>query len=129
MSEIVTALVDARGQVKQALEGMESSVSFTLRASFPKGRIQGNVVTWKEYSNVSTSIPVVDEIVFQVDLWVTGGDDQAVLSQSVNRAMVGIGFRRVYAGPVEYDQNGKGFLHRVFRFGRKVDKRFMRLID
>ena len=129
MNEIAATLVDARGQVRQALEGMEGSVSFTLRASFPKGKTQGNVVTWKEYSNVSTNIPVVDEIVFQVDLWTMGGDDQAVLSQGVNRAMVGIGFRRVYAGPVEYDENGAGYLHRVFRFGRKVDKRFMRLID
>lgn len=129
MNEFEYLLVDAREQVKEALEAMTSSVPFTVRGSFPKGMTKGNVITWREYSNVSTSIPVVDEVVFQVDLWVTDGHNQFALAQGVNRAMVGIGFRRTYAGLLENEDIGPGYLHRVFRFGRKVDKRFMRLID
>lgn len=129
MKEAEYLWVDARGQVKELLEGMECSVPYTVRASFPKGRPEGNVVTWKEYANVSTPIPVVDEIVFQVDLWTADQESIFALSQGVNRALVGAGFARRFAGPAAWRDEGMGYYHRVLRFGRKVDKRFMRLID
>lgn len=40
------------------------------------------------------------------------------------RAMLGLGLRRVYSSPDGYESAGEGAYTKTFRFGRKVDKRF-----
>lgn len=129
MKETAGLLVDARGQVKAALEAMGTGQDYVLSSRFPKGGALKQAVIWGEYSNVSTDCPVVDELIFQVDLWTFDRSAQNELAQAVNRAMTGLGLRRVYAGPDSYDDTGPGYYRKTFRFGRRVDKRTMRLID
>lgn len=42
----------------------------------------------------------------------------------LNRAMLGLGLRRVYSSPDGYESAGEGAYTKTFRFGRMVDKRF-----
>ena len=57
------------------------------------------------------------------------GREQRALAEAVTRAMCGIGLRRTYAGMDGYDENTGGYYRKTFRFGRKVDKRWGRLMD
>jgi hypothetical protein len=129
MKETETLLVDARAQVRAALGAMETETPFTLCAEYPKGGIQGDTVVFGEYSNTSTDCPVVDRIVFQVDLYTPLREHRQMLGQAVNRAMTELGLRRVYASADGYRDEGAGCYHKCYRFGRRVDKRSMRLID
>ena len=122
-------MVDAREQIHTALAALDTEVPYTLRGRYPKGMAEGNVITWGEYSNVSTDCPVVDQITFQVDLWTRTPEERRALAEAVNRAMCGIGLRRTYAGMDGYDENTGGYYRKTFRFGRKVDKRWGRLMD
>lgn len=128
MEEIAYRLVDARAQVHAALSKLQTEQSYTLRSRYPKGQTVLPAVIWFEYSNTGTDCPVVDRLVFQVELWTEQLDSQNDLAQAVNRAMLELGLRRSYSGPDSYDENG-GCCRKIFRFGRKVDKRSMRLID
>ena len=129
MRETETLLVDAREQVYTALAEMQTAQPYSLHSSYPKGTPEQPVVTWAEYSNVATDCPVVDELVFQIDLWTRDRAGQQELSQAVNQTMTALGLKRVYAGPDRYEDTGSGCWRKTFRFGRKVDKRTMRLID
>ncbi|MGM9594201.1 MAG: hypothetical protein ACI3U8_07590 [Candidatus Onthomonas sp.] len=128
MDEVQYRLVDARSQVREALANLETEQSYTLRSRYPKGQTALPAVIWFEYSNTGTDCPVVDRLVFQVELWTEHLDSQNDLAQAVNRAMLELGLRRVYSGPDSYDESGN-CCRKIFRFGRKVDKRSMRLID
>ncbi|MCD8190553.1 MAG: hypothetical protein LUD78_10100 [Clostridiales bacterium] len=127
MTEAELTLVDARAQVKAALEGMESDIAFSVRQSYPREAAEGVVVTYGEYDNRSTDCPVVDEIEYQVDIWAFDRETAAALANLVNRAMLGIGLKRTYMGP-DAVENSK-YERKTLRFGRRVDKRTMRLIN
>ncbi|MCD8147096.1 MAG: hypothetical protein LUD84_07470 [Clostridiales bacterium] len=127
MTEAELTLVDARAQVKAALEEMESDLSFTVRQSYPREAADGVVVTYGEYDNRSTDCPVVDEITYQVDIWAFDRETAAALTDLVNRAMLGIGLKRTYMGPDVVENST--YERKTLRFGRRVDKRTMRLIN
>lgn len=127
MTEAELTLVDARAQVKAALEGMESDIAFSVRQSCPREAAEGVVVTYGEYDNRSTDCPVVDEIEYQVDIWAFDRETATALANLVNRAMLGIGLKRTYMGP-DTAENSK-YERKTLRFGRRVDKRIMRLVD
>ncbi|MCD8047686.1 MAG: hypothetical protein LUD80_03840 [Clostridiales bacterium] len=129
MADIRWTMVDAREQVRQALESMETERSFSLRGRFAPGSAEPPVVVWGEYSNIATDCPVVDELVFQVDLWTADRDSQNELAAAVNQALGEIGLRRIYAGPDGYEDIGPGYCRKTLRFGRRVDKRTLRLVD
>ena len=86
-------------------------------------------MTWGEWANKSTDCPVVDELSYQVKVWAQDLDRLRAISAGVNRAMLGLGLKRTYSAPDEFAQDGMGFYTKTYRFGRKVDKRTMRLID
>ncbi|MBQ3090003.1 MAG: hypothetical protein IJD21_05510 [Oscillospiraceae bacterium] len=129
MEEARYEIVNAGEQVKQALERMPTEIAFRLRTSWPREGAGGNVITWGEYANISTDCPVVDEIVWQTELWCPQRAELEELARAVNRAMLTMGLRRVYWGPVKWEEEAGGCYHKILRFGRKVDKRTMRLID
>lgn len=122
-------LVDARAQVKTALEQTECSVPYVVRQRWNVEEAQGAVVTYGEYSNVSTDCIVVDEIVYQVDIWAQDREQVNIISAAVNGAMISMGLKRVYAGADAVARDSSGYLRKTYRFGRKVDKRSMRLVD
>lgn len=127
MTEAELVLVDARAQIKAALESMESDVVFSVRQSYPRQKEDGVIITYGEFNNCSTDCPVVDEISYQVDIWAFDRETIVKLTGLVNRAMLGIGLKRLYMGP-DVSEDGR-YERKTLRFGRKVDKRTMRLVD
>ena len=77
-----------------------------------------------EWANRSTEQAVVDELIYQVSVRAPRFDRLHELCDGVNRAMLGLGLRRVYSSPDGYESAGEGAYTKTFRFGRKVDKRF-----
>lgn len=129
MREAEGLLVDARAQIKGALEAAECEVPFTVRQRWPVTEADGVVVTYGEYSNVSTQCPVVDELVYQVDVWAFDRETVQTVASAVNRAMLELGLKRVWSGEDTVTDDNSGYLRKSYRFGRKVDKRSMRLVD
>lgn len=126
MDEIKTMLCDGREDVKNALAAMEPGFAFTLRSGFARTVLRGESVTWGEWSNTSTDCPVVDELCYGVTVGAGDLDKLRGLCAAVNRAMTGLGLKRVYTSPDGFD--GDQYT-KTLRFGRRVDKRTMRLID
>lgn len=126
MKQWETMLCDLSPAVKQALEGIDCGVPFTLRRGFARGEFFPPLVVWREWSNVSTNCPVVDAFSFEVTVFALDMDQLGALSQGVNKALVGLGLRRSYAAPDKFD--GQNYV-KTFRFGRAIDKRTMRLVD
>ncbi len=126
MTEAEWTLVDARQQVKAALEGMQSEIAFDVRQSWPREQTDRIVITYSEYDNRSTDCPVVDELTYQIDIWCFDRETAVELAGLVNRAMLELGLKRTYMSEVV--ENGV-FQRKTMRFGRKIDKRWMRLMD
>ena len=122
-------LCDGREQVCQALAAAAEELGFRLRSAYVRAPAEGDTVTWGEWANKSTDCPVVDELSYQVKVWARDLDRLRTLCDGVNRAMLALGLRRTYTSPDEFSQDGAGCYTKTFRFGRKVDKRTMRLID
>ena len=120
-------MVDAIPQIRQALASLDTTLPYTVSEQWPRTSITGNLITVTEITNASTSWRCVDDLAYQIDVWAAEAD--AVREPLVNDALLGIGFRRTASQPLDrYDKNG-GYFRKALRFGRKVDKRFMRLID
>ena len=111
-------LVDGRQAVRDALAGMRTGLAFTVRGSWPRSTDDGVLITVGEYTNVATDCPVVDD-----------RETVVALSQLVNEALTGLGLKRQYAGPDTVSDDPAGYCRKTFRYGRRVDKRKMRLID
>lgn len=127
MKEAEMKLVDLRGQVKAALEGMECEIPFSVRQSWPRQAAEGVIVTYEEHDNRSTDCAVVDFVEYQVDIWAFDRETVGRLAEKVNRAMMEIGLKRTYMG-AERLENGT-YERKTMRFGRNVDKRWMRAVD
>lgn len=122
-------MVDAIPQIRQALADLDTTLAYTVSEQWPRASITGNLITVTEITNTSTGWRCVDELAYQVDIWATEADAVRELAPLVNDALLGIGFRRTASQQLDrYDKNG-GYFRKAFRFGRKIDKRFMRLID
>lgn len=122
-------MVDAIPQIKQALASLDTTLPYTVSEQWPRTSITGNLITVTEITNASTSWRCVDDLAYQIDVWAAEADAVRELAPLVNDALLGIGFRRTASQPLDrYDKNG-GYFRKALRFGRKVDKRFMRLID
>lgn len=129
MREAEGLLVDARAQIRGALEAAECEIHFDVRQRWPVTQAEGVVVTYQEYSNVSTQCPVVDELVYQVDVWAFDRETVQTVASAVNRAMLALGLKRVWSGEDALADDSSRYLRKSYRFGRKVDKRSMRLVD
>ena len=122
-------MVDAIPQIRHALASLDTTLPYTVSEQWPRTSITGNLITVTEITNASTSWRCVDDLAYQIDVWAAEADAVRELAPLVNDALLGIGFRRTASQPLDrYDKNG-GYFRKALRFGRKVDKRFMRLID
>lgn len=124
-----TQMVDAVPQIREALSGLETDISYTVLSRWPRREDGGNLITVTELTNAQTAVSVVDQLGYQIDVWGQDRDTVRKLSPLVNETLCGMGFRREYAGPAEPYQDPSRYFRRTFRYGRKVDKRTMRLID
>ena len=122
-------MVDAIPQIRQALASLDTTLPYTVSEQWPRTSITGNLITVTEITNASTGWRCVDDLAYQIDVWAAEADAVRELAPLVNDALLGIGFRRTDSQPLDrYDKNG-GYFRKALRFGRKIDKRFMRLID
>ena len=122
-------MVDAIPQIRQALASLDTTLPYIVSEQWPRTSITGNLITVTEITNTSTGWRCVDDLAYQIDVWAAEADAVRELAPLVNDALLGIGFRRTASQQLDrYDKNG-GYFRKAFRFGRKVDKRFMRLID
>lgn len=122
-------MVDAIPQIRQALASLDTTLPYTVSEQWPRTSITGNLITVTEITNTSTGWRCVDDLAYQIDVWAAEADAVRELTPLVNDALLRIGFRRTASQPLDrYDKNG-GYFRKALRFGRKVDKRFMRLID
>lgn len=122
-------MVDAVPQLRAALAGMETETAFTVSEDWPRRFPTGPSITIQEITNSGTYNAVVDELAWQLDLWADSKDVIRILAAGVDRALTGIGLRRTYAGPILWQEDGTVHYRKTFRYGRRVDKRSMRLID
>ena len=60
---------------------------------------------------------------------VVAGTSAKKAPSPAQQAMLKLGLRRTYAGDDGFDSEGAGAYTKTYRFGRKIDKRTMRLID
>lgn len=126
MTEAKTILCDGREQVRLALTGVAEDHLVTLRSHFSRTVPEGDTLTYGEYSNTGTDIAVVDAVSYQVDIRATDPDKLRQIAAAVNTALLALGLRREYSSPDGFDDT---HYTKTFRFGRKIDKRTMRLID
>ena len=118
-------MVDAIPQIRQALASLDTTLPYTVSEQWPRTPITGNLITVTEITNASTGWRCVDDLAYQIDVWAAEADAVRELAPLVNDALLGIGASQQLD---RYDKNG-GYFRKALRFGRKVDKRFMRLID
>lgn len=127
MKEAEWKLVDLREQVRQALLAAEYGEAVSVRQAWPREDSEGLIITYQEYDNHSTDCSVVDFVEYQVDLWAYDRETVRRLAQAVNRALLNIGLKRTYMGP-EREETSL-YERKTMRFGRNVDKRWMRATD
>ncbi len=127
MTEESLMLTDALPTIRAALEGLDTEVSYTVSAQWPRKVPTGTLITVTELDNSQVSGRlVVDRLSYQIDLWGPDADELRTLAPLVNTAVLSIGFLREYTGALEREH---GYYRKTLRFGRRVDKRTLRLID
>lgn len=122
-------MVDALPQLRAILEGLDVDFAYSLSEGWPRKAPSGPLVTLQEITNQNTQVPVVDQLAWQVDLWARERDSIRSLAAAVDQALTELGLHRSYAGPEDYQDRGGGYYRKTMRYGRKVDKRTMRLVD
>lgn len=123
-------MVDAREQIKNLLEGIPFKEPFKVSSQFPQSDSEGVAITYAELLNTQTSVSVVDEIAFQVDIWTYDMETLVNLIHLVSDTLTGTGFKRQFTSPDFTPAETKSkYFRKTMRFGRKVDTRTNRLID
>ena len=122
-------MVDAILQIREALNNLDTSTPYTVTEQWPRKAITGNLITVTEITNAGTDTDCVDRLGYQIDVWSPRADPVRELVPLVNAAMLGIGFRRNASEQLNYLTEKGGYYRKALRYGRRVDKRTMRLID
>ncbi|MBQ8503350.1 MAG: hypothetical protein IJ491_03630 [Clostridia bacterium] len=123
-------MVDAREQIKNLLEGIIYNEPFKVSSQYPQSNCEGIKITYNEILNTQTSVSVVDEIAFQVDVWTYDLESLVTLTHLASDALTGIGLKRQFTSPDFTPAETKSkYFRKTMRFGRKVDTRTNRLID
>lgn len=115
-------MIDAYPQIREELQGLDAEIT----ECWPRKQPEYPLIVITELTNSQTQTSGVDELAYQLDLWAEDRDTLRTLRDRTDEAMCKMGWRRTMASPLEENQNG---FRRIFRYGRKVDKRSMRLID
>lgn len=122
-------MIDPIPQIRAALAGLETSLAYRVTEQWPQEVIAENLITLTEISNTNTDVRCVDLLSVQVDIWSQSADPVRELAPLVNDAIMSIGFRRQSVEQLNRLPDKGGYYRKMMRFGRKVDKRTLRLID
>lgn len=118
-----------RPVIKNALKGIETDIPFRVKMAFPESTNDGNIISYYELTNNATSIPTVDDIAFQVDLWTLDLEELFTLADLVDDALSGMGLLRQFASPDSMLHDPSGYLRKSLRYGRRVETLTNRLVD
>ena len=119
----IPSMVDAMPQLLTALKAIEGA---TVDRRWPRSQLDGDTVILTEITNNNTANRVVDSLAFQLDVWCADPDRADEISVQADEIMTGIGLRRTASQPVSIDDFG---YRATKRYSRRVDKRYMRLVD
>lgn len=120
---------DYRREIKSVLEAIECDIDFKVKMAFPESTNDGNVISYFELLNVSTENSVIDDIAFQIDLWLFDFKELLLLLSLVDKAMTDKGFLRQFVSPDSMLHDPSGYLRKTLRYGRRVETLTNRLID
>lgn len=124
MTKDYPTITDTAPQLLEALRGIKDGL--TVTETWPRKEPEGELILLSELTNNGTGTPCVDELAFQLDIWAETRTAVLELAAQSDGVMQGIGLRRTLAGPVTVYARS---FRRTMRYGRRVDKRTMRLID
>lgn len=119
------SMVSAQVQILEELRGLEG-LNAAVTAQWPSRKLSGPTIVVQEISNTATDVPVVDSLSYQVDVWAEEADAVRSLFQRTDEVLSGMGWKRSFCPPITRDGFGQ---RQTARYSRKVDKRFLRLID
>lgn len=119
----VKSMVDAMPQLLTALRAIEGAA---VDHRWPRSPMGEDTIILTEITNTNTGIGVVDSLAYQVDAWSDDPDRTEELSRQADGILTGIGFLRSSYTPLSID--GFGY-RKSARYSRRVDKRYMRLVD
>lgn len=118
-----------RGEIKETLKSIPCDIPFDVKMAFPESVNEGNIISYFELTNISTSLSVVDDISFQIDLWFFDLDELFTMLSLVDKALTDKGLLRQFVSPDSMLHDSSGYLRKTLRYGRRVDTLTNRLID
>lgn len=118
-----------RTDIKNALERIETDISFRVKMAFPESKNDGNIISYYELTNTSTAVPTVDDIAFQVDVWTLDLEKMLTLCSLVDDALTDMGLLRQFASPDSMLHDPSGYYRKSLRYGRRVETLTNRLVD
>lgn len=118
-----------REEIKETLKSIQCDIPFDVKMAFPESVNEGNIISYFELTNTSTSLSVVDDISFQIDLWFFDLDELFTMLSLVDKALTDKGLLRQFVSPDSMLHDSSGYLRKTLRYGRRVDTLTNRLID
>lgn len=117
-------MVDAYPQIRDLLEALPDAPTVTER--WPRKQVESPTIVVTEISNNHTDIDCVDQLGYQIDLFMEDLTQLRRVCDCVDEALWRIGFRRTMKQPWDSGADGARM---TLRYSRRVDKRSMRLIN
>lgn len=125
-------MIDIRNEIKETLEKVKPSFDIKVKMAFPDTvsyNSRERLITYFELSNTDTEIPTVQDIAFQVDLWVLSTAELLEATLLIDKEMKKKGLKRKFVSPDSMMNDPSGYKRKTFRYGSRVDLMFNRFID
>ncbi len=125
-------MIDIRNEIKETLEKVKLSFDIKVKMAFPDTvsyNSRERLITYFELSNTDTEIPTVQDIAFQVDLWVLSTAELLEATLLIDKEMKKKGLKRQFVSPDSMMNDPSGYKRKIFRYSSRVDLMFNRFID
>ncbi len=125
-------MIDIRNEIKETLEKVNPSFDIKVKMAFPDTvsyNSRERLITYFELSNTDTEIPTVQDIAFQVDLWVLSTAELLEATLLIDKEMKKKGLKRQFVSPDSMMNDPSGYKRKIFRYSSRVDLMFNRFID
>jgi len=125
-------MIDIRNEIKETLEKVNPSFDIKVKMAFPDTvsyNSRERLITYFELSNTDTEIPTVQDIAFQVDLWVLSKAELLEATLLIDKEMKKKGLKRQFVSPDSMMNDPSGYKRKIFRYSSRVDLMFNRFID
>ncbi|MDE6752774.1 MAG: hypothetical protein K2J59_08405 [Eubacterium sp.] len=125
-------MIDIRNEIKETLEKVKPSFDIKVKMAFPDTvsyNSRKRLITYFELSNTDTEIPTVQDIAFQVDLWVLSTAELLEATLLIDKEMKKKGLKRQFVSPDSMMNDPSGYKRKTFRYGSRIDLIFNRFIN